>query len=36
MMRGEQLLAFSRLHGYPMLTIEELVAWRREGEAVAA
>jgi len=35
MMRGEQLLAFSRLHGYPMLTIDELVAWRREGEALA-
>ena len=35
MMRGAQLLAFSRLHGYPMLTIEELVAWRREAEAVA-
>ncbi len=36
MMRGEQLLAFSRLHGYPMLTIDELVEWRREAEAVPA
>jgi 3,4-dihydroxy 2-butanone 4-phosphate synthase len=33
MMRGEQLLAFSRLHGYPMLTIDELVEWRREPQA---
>ncbi len=36
MMRGEQLLAFSRLHGYPMLTIDELVEWLREAEAVPA
>ena len=36
MMRGEQLLAFSRAHGYPMLTIEELVAYRRSREAVPA
>ena len=36
MMRGEQLLAFSRLHGYPMLTINELVEWLREAEAVPA
>ena len=35
MMRGEQLQAFSRLHGYPMLTIEELVAWRLEAEVAA-
>ena len=36
MMRGDDLVAFSRRHGYPMLAIEELVAWRREREAVAA
>ena len=36
MMRGAQLQAFSRQHGYPMLTIEELVAWRRSAEVVAA
>ena len=36
MMRGDSLQAFSRQHGYPMLTIEELVAWRRAAEAVAA
>ena len=34
MMRGEQLLAFSRLHGYPVLMIDELVEWRREAEVV--
>ena len=34
MMRGEQLPAFSRLHGYPMLMIDELVEWRREAEGV--
>jgi 3,4-dihydroxy 2-butanone 4-phosphate synthase len=33
MMRGAQLLDFSRRHGYPMLTIEELVAYRRDSEA---
>ena len=32
MMRGEQLVAFSRRQGYPMLTIAELVAYRREQE----
>jgi len=31
-MRGEQLVAFSRRQGYPMLTIAELVAYRREQE----
>jgi len=36
MMRGDQLVAFSRAHGYPMLTIDELVAYRREQEAVPA
>jgi 3,4-dihydroxy 2-butanone 4-phosphate synthase len=29
MMRGDDLVAFSRQHGYPMLTIEELVAYRK-------
>ena len=36
MMRGDALVAFSRQHGYPMLTIEELVNDRREGEVVPA
>ena len=36
MMRGDALQAFSRLHAYPMLAIEELVAWRREAQAVTA
>ena len=36
MMHGDQLVAFSRAHGYPMLTIAELVAYRREQEAVPA
>ena len=33
MMRGDALVAFSRKHGFPMLTIEELVAYRRGSEA---
>jgi 3,4-dihydroxy 2-butanone 4-phosphate synthase len=33
MMRGDELVAFSRAHGYPMLTIAELVSYRREQEA---
>jgi len=36
MMRGDELVAFSRKHGFPMLTIAELVAYRREQEAVPA
>ena len=36
MMRGDELVAFSRKHGYPMLTIAELVDYRRESETVAA
>ena len=32
MMRGDELVAFSRRHGYPMLTIAELVAYRRATE----
>jgi 3,4-dihydroxy 2-butanone 4-phosphate synthase len=36
MKRGPELLAFSREHGFPMLTIEELVAYRRESELVVA
>ena len=35
MMRGEALLAFSRAHGFPMLTIAELVAFRRARESMA-
>lgn len=34
MMRGDQLVAFAREHGMPMLTIEELVAYRRAAEGV--
>ena len=36
MMRGAQLVAFSRRHGYPMLTIDELVAHQRDATAVHA
>jgi 3,4-dihydroxy 2-butanone 4-phosphate synthase len=36
MMRGDALIAFSRAHGYPMLTIAELVAYRHATEAVEA
>jgi 3,4-dihydroxy 2-butanone 4-phosphate synthase len=33
MMRGDALVAFSRRHGYPMLTIAELVAFRAQAES---
>ena len=36
MMRGDRLVAFSRAHGFPMLTIDELVAYRRDAEAALA
>jgi 3,4-dihydroxy 2-butanone 4-phosphate synthase len=36
MMRGAELLAYSRSHGNPMLTIEELVDYRRQHEATCA
>ena len=36
MMRGDELIAFSRKHGYPMLTIAELVGYRSEREALPA
>ena len=36
MMRGEQLVAFSRSHGYPMLTIEELVVYLRQAQTAMA
>lgn len=36
MMRGPELLAFSRAHGYPMLTIAELVEYRLASDAVTA
>ncbi len=36
MMRGEALVAFSRARGYPMLTIAELVSYRREQEVQTA
>jgi 3,4-dihydroxy 2-butanone 4-phosphate synthase len=32
MMRGDALIAFSRAHGFPMLTIDELVSYRSEQE----
>ena len=36
MMRGPELLAFARRHGFPMLTIDELVAHRRAEVAAIA
>ncbi len=36
MKRGDALLAFSRTRGYPMLTIEELVAYLREAQTAMA
>ena len=33
MMRGPELYAFARLHGLPIVTIEELIAHRREHDA---
>ena len=36
MMRGAELVAFSRAHGYPMLTIAELVDFRRAAELATA
>ena len=36
MLRGDALVAYSRAHGCPMLTIAELVAWLREGETAPA
>jgi 3,4-dihydroxy 2-butanone 4-phosphate synthase len=36
MMRGAEMLEFSRAHGYPILTIDELVNFRREGETATA
>ena len=36
MMRGADLVAFSRRHGYPMLTIAELVSYRRDAELATA
>ena len=36
MKRGDALLAFSRAHGYPMLTIEELVDYLRQAQTAMA
>ncbi len=36
MMRGEQVTRFARNHGMPLLTIEELVAYRQSEALVAA
>jgi 3,4-dihydroxy 2-butanone 4-phosphate synthase len=36
MMRGDAIVAFSRRHGYPVLTIEELVGYRLDIEGVSA
>jgi 3,4-dihydroxy 2-butanone 4-phosphate synthase len=36
MMRGADLVAFSRRHGYPMLTIAELASYRRDAELATA
>lgn len=35
MARRPQLLAFARAHGLPIITIEQLIAWRRAREAAA-
>ena len=29
MMRGDDIERFAELHGMPILTIEEMVAWRK-------
>jgi len=29
MMRGEQIEEFAALHGFPILTIAEMIAWRK-------
>jgi 3,4-dihydroxy 2-butanone 4-phosphate synthase/GTP cyclohydrolase II len=34
MMRGTQLTDFARQHGLPFLSIADLIAWRRQNEAV--
>ena len=36
MARGEQVERFAMVHGLPLLTIAEIVQWRRAQEAVAA
>ena len=36
MKRGDALLAFSRAHGYPMLTIEEFVDYLRQAQTAMA
>ncbi len=36
MMRGEALVGFSRLHGYPMFTIAELARYRSDSELALA
>jgi 3,4-dihydroxy 2-butanone 4-phosphate synthase len=36
MARGDDVLRFARRHALPLLTIDEIVAWRRAGETVAA
>jgi len=36
MKRGDQLVAFSRAHGFPILTIAELVEYRQAQELVSA
>ncbi|MDQ6681254.1 MAG: 3,4-dihydroxy-2-butanone-4-phosphate synthase [Pseudomonadota bacterium] len=35
MARGQEVERFARLHGLPMLTIAEIVAWRRQSERPA-
>lgn len=36
MMRGDAALAYSRQHGWPLLTIEDIVAWRSRSGVPAA
>ncbi|MFO1285928.1 MAG: hypothetical protein U1F49_04940 [Rubrivivax sp.] len=35
MARGAQIDAYAARHGLPLLSIEDLVAWRRRGDATA-
>jgi len=34
-MRGDAALAYARQHGWPLLTIEDIVAWRSRADMPA-
>ena len=36
MMRGETIERFARERGFPILTIAEMIEWRKRGEQKAA